>query len=71
MSNTPLLDDLRAMLVVAPLMTRMRAPISYVQELNKELSEHYAGDDDTLTPGDVYQVSFPGDPSHVITLEVF
>ncbi len=71
MSNTPLLDDLRAMLVVAPLMTRMRAPISYVQELNKELSEHYAGDDDTLTPGDVYQVSFPGAPSRVITLEVF
>ena len=70
MSTTPLLDDLRDMVRIAPI-TRMRAPAGYVSLLTQELQDSFDGEADTLVPGDVYQVSFPGDPRHVITLEVF
>ena len=70
MSTTPLLDDLQAMIRISPI-TRMRAPAHYVTLLTQELSDNFDGEADTLVPGDVYQVSFPGDPRHILTLEVF
>lgn len=69
MSKTPLLDDLRTMIAISPV-THMRAPLGYVRELVQELQDRN-DNEETLEIGDTYQVSFPGDPRHILTMEIF